>query len=89
MENKIKDISARLLKEIDKEKNKLLDMDAKNKYEASVILSYLSELDRQSILLNMLMEESEDEEYIMDNKHDIKEFFKSVKDFCSKIPAYE
>jgi hypothetical protein len=88
MENKIKMISKKLLKYIDEEKEKLFIMDPKSKYEASVILDFLNELDKQSVLLNMLIEESDDEEYIKENKSDIYNFFKNVKDYCVSIPEY-
>ncbi len=90
MENKIVGISTKLIKEIERQRSLLLEMKPEDKYEATVILNYIHELDKQESLLKIIIEESENDiEYIMENQNDIKEFFKFVKAYCSNVPKYE
>jgi len=90
MENKIIGISKRLIKEIEKQRDLLLEMNPEDKYEATVILNYIRELDKQESLLEIVIEESQNDiEYIMENQNDIKKFFKFVKEYCSNVPKYE
>ena len=90
MENKIVGISTKLIKEIERQRSLLLEMKPEDKYEATVILNYIHELDKQESLLKIIIEESENEiEYIMENQNDSKEFFKFVKAYCSNVPKYE
>ncbi len=90
MENKIVGISQRLIKEVERQRKLLLEMNPEDKYEATVILNYIHELDKQESLLEVIIEESENDiEYIVENQNDIKEFLKFVKAYCTNVPKYE
>lgn len=87
MENRIKDTSGYIKKKLVAKKEFLASYNTNNnKYEDAVVLEYINRINAHIVLLDMLVEESEDEEYIKENKNDIKKYFFEVSNFIKSIP---
>ena len=88
MEQKIQSITNNFEKKLIRKKSNLFSITPQSASEAEVIISYKQVINNHLSILEILHEESEDTEYIYDNKDAIKHYFNELKEFIESIPDY-